>query len=113
MRRFERLRTMRTPCLRTHLGAAAVLIALAFVFQGRPKCPADYIASVRLAQIRLDTDTGTAPTILRVFRDTEVQVQGLSPWDRAFLYSLYTTSQSSVLEVTTIKRRMFEQIIAH
>jgi hypothetical protein len=74
---------------------------------------ADYVAMVGLAQIRLDRDTGSAPTILHVFQGTDPQVQGLSPWDRAFLYGLYTTSQSSVLEVTTIKRVMFERITGH
>ena len=72
---------------------------------------ADYIAMVGLAQIRVDADPGTAPSILRVFRETDPQLRGLSPWDQAFLQSLYATSQSSVLEVTVIKRRMFEQIV--
>lgn len=72
---------------------------------------ADYIAMIGLAQIRLDSNTGTAPTILRTFQETNPQLQGLSPWDQAFLRSLYTTDQSSVLEVTMIKRRMFEQIV--
>jgi len=72
---------------------------------------ADYIAMVGLAQIRVDADTGTAPSILRLFRETDPQLRGLSPWDQAFLQSLYATSQSSVLEVTMIKRRMFEQIV--
>lgn len=71
---------------------------------------ADYVAMVGLAQIRVGADTGTAPSILRVFQDTDPRPQGLSPWDQAFLQSLYTTNQSSVLEVTLIKRRMFEQI---
>jgi hypothetical protein len=71
---------------------------------------ADYVAMVGLAQIRVDADPGTAPTILSLFRETHSQLQGLSPWDEAFLHSLYTTTQSSVLEVAMIKRRMFEQI---
>jgi hypothetical protein len=72
---------------------------------------ADYVAMVGLAQIRADADTGTAPTILRLFREADLRPQGLSPWDQSFLYSLYTTRQSSVLEVTSIKARMFEQIV--
>lgn len=71
---------------------------------------ADYVAMVGLAQIRVDADPGTAPTILGLFRETHPQLQGLSQWDEAFLQSLYTTSQSSALEVPIIKRRMFEQI---
>jgi hypothetical protein len=46
-----------------------------------------------------------------VFRDTHPQIPGLSPWDQAFLHSLYTTDQASTLEVTMIKRHMFEQIV--
>jgi hypothetical protein len=72
---------------------------------------ADYVAMVGLAQIRSDADTGTAPTILSLFRETDPRPQGLSLWDQSFLQSLYTTSQSSVLEVTMIKRNMFEQIV--
>jgi hypothetical protein len=63
-----------------------------------------------LAQVRLNPHTGTAPTILGIFGEQEPQVQSLSPWDAAFLQSLYTTSQSSTLEVVMIKRRMFEKI---
>lgn len=71
---------------------------------------ADYIAMVGLAQIRVEANTGTAPTILGLFRQPHPQIPGLSPWDKAFLHSLYTTDQASTLEVVMIKRRMFEQI---
>jgi hypothetical protein len=70
----------------------------------------DYVAMVGLTQIRLDKDTGTAPTILRLFRESDQPPQGLSRWDQAFLNSLYTTAQASVLEVSTIKSKMFEEI---
>jgi len=72
---------------------------------------ADYLGMVGLAQIHVNANTGTAPTILHLFQRIEPRVQGLTLWDRAFLQSLYTTDQASVLEVITIKRRMFEQII--
>jgi len=71
---------------------------------------ADYVSMVGLAQIRLDANTGTAPTILGLFRESDSPPQGLSLWDSSFLKSLYTTDQSSVLQVSTIKTRMFEQI---
>jgi hypothetical protein len=72
----------------------------------------DYVAMVGLAQIRLDKDTGwgTAPTILSLFRESDAPPQGLSRWDRAFLESLYTTTQASVLQVSAIKSKMFEEI---
>jgi hypothetical protein len=71
---------------------------------------ADYVAMVGLAQIRPNADMGTAPTILSVFGKADPRPQGLSPWDQSFLHSLYTTNQSSVLQVSMIKTDMFEQI---
>lgn len=73
----------------------------------------DYIAMVGLAQIRPNADTGTAPTILSVFGDTDPRPQGLSPWDQSFLHTLYTTNQSSVFQVNMIKTGMFEQMVDH
>jgi len=72
---------------------------------------ADYIAMMGLAQIRVQADTGTAPSILHLFQGSDPQPLGLSPWDEAFLHSLYTTEQSSVLEVPIIEDRMFKQIV--
>jgi hypothetical protein len=72
---------------------------------------ADYIAMMGLAQIRVQADTGTAPSILHLFQGSDPQPLGLSPWDEAFLHGLYTTDQSSVLEVPIIEDRMFKQIV--
>jgi hypothetical protein len=72
---------------------------------------ADYIAMVGLAQIRVQADTGTAPSILHLFQGSDPQPLGLSPWDEAFLHGLYTTDQSSVVEVPIIEGRMFKQIV--
>jgi hypothetical protein len=72
---------------------------------------ADYIAMMGLAQIRMRADTGTAPSILHLFQGSDPQPQGLSPWDQAFLHGLYATDQSSVLEVSIIEHRMFQQIV--
>jgi hypothetical protein len=67
----------------------------------------DYIAMVSLAQIRRDPDLGTAPTILRLFDQSDAPLpQALSTWDRAFLKSLYDTNASSVAHLSEIKRRM-------
>jgi hypothetical protein len=67
----------------------------------------DYIAMLALAQIRTDPDLGTAPTILRLFDETNAsRPQGLSTWDRAFLASLYGTDSSSVMQLSEIKVRM-------
>lgn len=72
---------------------------------------ADYVSMIGLAQIRPDANTGTAPTILGLFRKSDSLPQGLSQWDRSFLQALYSTDQSSVLQVGAIKARMVKQIV--
>ena len=73
---------------------------------------ADYVSMVGLAEIRLDGDTGTAPSVLGLFRQSDSPPQGLSLWDRSFLDGLYNTDQASVLQVSALKTRMFQQITA-
>jgi len=67
----------------------------------------DYIAMISLAQIRRDPNLDTAPTILRLFDETDAsRVQGLSRWDRAFLKSLYGTDPTRVTQLAEMKHRM-------
>ena len=100
-----------------HHGAVQELTSVIIVVDGRQTTAinmgqlADYIAMIGLAQIRVQADTGTAPSILHLFQGSDPQPPGLSPWDEAFLQSLYTTDQSSVLEVPIIEDRMFKQIV--
>jgi hypothetical protein len=100
-----------------HHGAVQELTSVIIVVDGRQTTKisigqlADYIAMIGLAQIRVQADTGTAPSILHLFQGSDPQPLGLSPWDEAFLHSLYTTEQSSVLEVPIIEDRMFKQIV--
>ena len=100
-----------------HHGAVQALTSVIIVVDGRQTTEinmgqlADYIAMIGLAQIRVQADTGTAPSILHLFQGSDPQPLGLSPWDEAFLHSLYTTEQSSVLEVPIIEDRMFKQIV--
>lgn len=97
-------------------GAVQSLSAVVIVVDGRRIAHlnmgqlADYVSMVGLAQIRLDANTGTAPSILGLFRESDSPPQELSLWDRSFLEGLYSTDQSSVLQVNMIKGRMFEQI---
>ncbi len=70
----------------------------------------DYIAMAGLAQVRLDADVGAAPTILTLFRSPDNRPAGLSPWDAAFLSSLYRTDQSSVTQVSSMERSMLDAI---
>jgi hypothetical protein len=69
---------------------------------------ADYIALVSLADVQLDADPGTTPSILQLFGHG-TPPQGLTVWDRALLYSLYNTSvwsklQLPELEITMVRR---------
>jgi uncharacterized protein len=71
---------------------------------------ADYLAMIGLADVRLDPDTGTVPTILRLFERVKAAPEGLSRWDRALLYALYNTSQASVLQVSEIETTVAERV---
>jgi hypothetical protein len=95
------------------LQAVVVVVDLTRVTQFNMGQLADYVAMVGLAQIRLDANTGTAPTILGLFQASDSPPQGLSLWDRSFLEGLYSTDQASVLQVNAIKSRMFDKITGH
>ena len=72
---------------------------------------ADYIAMAGLAKFNLDADFGTAPTILRLFKDTDdAKPPSLSDWDKAYLKALYHTRQSSRLQPDLIRQSMLRDI---
>jgi hypothetical protein len=71
---------------------------------------ADYVAMIGLADVRLDADAGATPTILRLFQHPKRPPRGLSAWDRALLYSVYNTKQSSVLQVSDMEGTMLARI---
>lgn len=73
---------------------------------------ADYVALTGLAQVRLEADPASAPTILSLFRDPQHAPATLTSWDRALLYSLYTTDQASTMEVPLIRTTMLARIAA-
>lgn len=70
---------------------------------------ADYVSLAGLADISLDADGAGVPTILRLFHDPNPP-KGLTPWDRALLYSLYNTSQSGRLQMTDMEVAMVRRI---
>jgi hypothetical protein len=70
---------------------------------------AGYVSLVGLADVRVDTDGGGVPTILRLFHGPKAP-QGLTKWDRALLYSLYTTSQSDMLQLNDMEVSMVRRI---
>jgi hypothetical protein len=72
---------------------------------------ADYIAMAGLAKFNLDANFGTAPTILRLFKDTDyAEPSSLSDWDKAYLKALYHTRQSSRLQTDLITQSMLRDI---
>ena len=70
---------------------------------------AAYVSLVGLVDIQAGADGGGAPTILRLFHDPNAPA-GLTPWDRALLYSLYNTSQSGKLQLTDMEVSMVRKI---
>ena len=71
---------------------------------------ADYVGMIGLAEINLDADLGSMPTVLRLFRNTPDPPQGLSDWDQAFLSSLYSTNQASAAQEATMMRIMLSSL---
>lgn len=71
---------------------------------------ADYVGMIGLAEINLDADVGSMPTILSLFRNTPDPPQGLSDWDQAFLSSLYSTNQASAAQEATMMRIMLSSL---
>ena len=71
---------------------------------------ADYVAMIGLADVRPGADPGTVPTILRLFQDSRGPPRGLSEWDQALLYSLYNTSQSSVVQGSDMEQTVINRI---
>lgn len=70
---------------------------------------ADYIALASLADVRLDADSTPAPSILELFGQGTTP-QGLTPWDRALLYSLYNTNHMSALELQEMEITMARRL---
>lgn len=72
---------------------------------------ADYIAMVGLAKLNPGEDVGDAPTVLRLFGESNsAALRGMSDWDRAFLKALYQVSERSTLQRFGIKSRMVSDI---
>ena len=71
---------------------------------------ADYVALLGLADVRLDADPGFAPSILRLFAGEGAAPPGLTPWDQALLYSLYTTRQEDRQQVQDMESTMVRRI---
>lgn len=70
---------------------------------------AEYVSLVGLMDIRPDMDDSGAPTILGLFSDPK-PVDALTPWDRALLFALYHTPQSTSLQMNAMEISMTKRI---
>lgn len=74
---------------------------------------ADYLVMAGLTNADLDSDLGSAPSILRLFAlSGENQPPGLSGWDAAFLKALYQSNQTSRTQRSEIAERVAHDILA-
>jgi hypothetical protein len=72
---------------------------------------AAYIAMAGLAQVRLDAKLDGASTILQLFSDAgKAPLNGLSPWDQAYLKALYHTERGARWQPSEIKISMMHEI---
>src|SRR5579863_313967 len=71
---------------------------------------ADYIAMAGLSNVDLDTDIGSAPSILRLFVASPTPPAGLSAWDAAFVKALYKSDQTSRSQRHDIAERVWNEI---
>jgi hypothetical protein len=60
---------------------------------------------ISLADMRLDADPGSTPSILELFGHG-TPPHGLTRWGRAFLYALYNTDQWTKLETPELELNM-------
>jgi hypothetical protein len=74
---------------------------------------ADYVSLRGLAEIKPDTDTGGAPTILKLFSEQgSAPPEGLTAWDQALLHALYSTPQKERMQLSEIQTATLNQIVA-
>jgi hypothetical protein len=92
---------------------SAIMIADTALIEGRTIGQlADYIAMVALAQLRRDAEPGSVPTILHLFNGAEPATsQRLSRWDEAFLRSVYASDPESVLQVSEVQAKMYQDLM--
>jgi hypothetical protein len=93
------------------IGSAIVVVDLDQVASLNMGQLIDYIGLVGLAEINLDKNVGEAPTILKVFASAETpRPAAMTDWDKALLYSLYTTEQKSNLQLSSMETSIFNQL---
>jgi hypothetical protein len=59
----------------------------------------------------LDADYGPAPTILRLFSNSQTdRPDALSDWDQALLRALYTTNQQSQMQLSEMRTSVMKTL---
>jgi hypothetical protein len=70
----------------------------------------DYIGLVGLAQINFEKQPGDVPTILRLFESSVSRPTEMTAWDRALLHALYSTSQTSIMQISQMQTAALKDI---
>ncbi|MBS0579178.1 MAG: hypothetical protein JSR36_07940 [Proteobacteria bacterium] len=92
---------------------AIVMVDLARVKRINMGQLADYSAMVGFAQINQDHPVEAAPSVLRLFNEpSQAPAEGMSPWDRALLKSLYATRSLSVTQVSEMETQIVNTLSA-
>jgi hypothetical protein len=91
--------------------SAIVVVDLQLIRSVEIGALSDYVAMVSLAQLRDDPEFGDTATILRLFDDKQPsRPRELTPWDRAFLTSLYATDAMNATQIAGMKLRMRREL---
>jgi hypothetical protein len=74
----------------------------------------DYVAMIGLAEINLDKEISTAPSVLRLFSEAGgAPADGMSLWDQVLLKSLYNTRPMDVQQIAAMETQMVDSIAHH
>jgi hypothetical protein len=74
----------------------------------------DYVAMIGLAEINLDKEIITAPSVLRLFSEAGgAPADGMSVWDQVLLKSLYGTRPMDVQQMSAMETQMVDAIVHH
>jgi Secretin and TonB N terminus short domain len=93
----------------SNITSAIIVVDLSRMKDMTTRQLADYIALIGLADVRLDADPSSAPSILGLF-DQARPPQAMTQWDRALLYSLYNTSQADKMQLSEMELTMVRRI---
>lgn len=96
------------------LTSAIVVVDSAHVAGMKVGALADYLAMAALTQLRPDSDSSGAPSILALFspQEGEAPPDGLTEWDTAYLHALYHTNLEDFHQGSAIALQM-NRALAH